>query len=696
MHVALLFPAATDPRSPHLSLASLAAALRRDGVRVTMRDLDVEGLHRTLAPERLQDAADTLRCRRHLTPEHERALAHADWLIEHITGEVGALQDEAAFLDPDRHHQARGAIDTALTLVSAASGRVQYTIRNADYAVDGVDATRLADLVEVTADPASNLFDDLYSDVIADLLCDRPDLVGISILNRQQVIPGLTLARRCHDEGLRVVLGGTVYAKFHDRLLGQPQFFEAFCDALVPYEGETALRGLVDAIDAGRRPNEWGDVPNVLSVDTSGRVVAGATYAEDTRALPTPDFEGLPLDAYLNPVPVLPILTGKGCYFNRCKFCDIPYINRIAKPYRMRDPEQIARDVATLHERHGARHFEITDETLSPNLLQRVADALDDHPGIEPRFVGYARFERGFTREACQRIHEMGVRKLFFGLESGNQTMLDHMDKGIEVEVARRVLADVTAAGIGVHVFSIVGFPEETEAQARDTLAFLLDESPNLGHPRNSFDIHPFGLDLRTEYGDHPERYGIELLAGDDGHTTPAEFPITLRGWRNTRGLSESDAAVLLDEFTAALNVHYRGARLYPDEQWPGYEEYAVVYGDHYDDMPFEWRLTLPDDGDAATFGLRWSDHVRIERVESGYAVRTFDGEVGVSEAALRLLGSARPVAPVDDHLDELVGGLAGSEDSEVRARQRLDVRMIVDELLAIRALWLRPPGSPA
>ncbi|ELB86676.1 radical SAM domain-containing protein, partial [Rhodococcus wratislaviensis IFP 2016] len=385
--------------------------------------------------------------------------------MDNTPAAFSSLRTSSDFLDPDRHNLARRTLAAGLSLVSAANRRVEYTIRGADYRVAGVDREKLGDLIEVTSSPRYNLFEDLYADVITDLLADRPDLVGISILNRQQIIPGLTLARRCREAGLVVVLGGTVYAKFHDQLTERVLFFDTFCDGLVPYEGETAMRALAETIENGRNPTQWGAIPNLLSVNANGDVVSGPTYAEDIRRLPTPDFDGLPLDAYLNPVRVLPILTGKGCYFNRCKFCDIPYINRITKPYRVREPQQIATDIATLHRRYGARHFEITDETLSPKLLTRVADALDDHPDIHPRFVGYARFEPGFTQEACQRIYEMGVRKLFFGLESGNQEMLNNMNKGIHVDVAHRVLRNCAEAGIGVHVFSIVGFPEESEVQ---------------------------------------------------------------------------------------------------------------------------------------------------------------------------------------------------------------------------------------
>ena len=86
-------------------------------------------------------------------------------------------------------------------------------------------------------------------------------------------------------------------------------------------------------------------MPNYLYLE-KGVVKVTPSRTEDVPSLPTPDFDGLPLDRYLSPAPVLPILTGKGCYFNRCKFCDIPYINHISKKaYRVRSAGQVVEDV---------------------------------------------------------------------------------------------------------------------------------------------------------------------------------------------------------------------------------------------------------------------------------------------------------------------------------------------------------------
>ncbi|MEO8304977.1 MAG: radical SAM protein [Betaproteobacteria bacterium] len=699
MHVALLFPPAADPRAPHLAIPSLAACLKRDGVRVTVRDLNLEGLLWSLQPDVLVEAERKARARLaqpDLTSRDRTqlldVLASAGTVMQGAGRALNTLRDSIKFYDPDEHHQARALVRSALALVSAQVPRVRYDISNAAYEVDGIDRTIMSDLVRVTADREANVFHEFWEErLFKPLACDRPDFVGVSILNGQQIIPGLTLARRLREHGHTVLIGGTVYAKFVKELLERPQFFEVFCDGIVPYEGESTFRALAAGANLRGAANS---IPNLIRLDAHKRPALGPTHVEDVDALPTPDFSLLPLDDYLSPLPVLPILTGKGCYFNRCKFCDIPHINRVApKAYRVRKPETIAADVANLHLAHGARHFVITDETLSPNLLMRLADAIEDRPDVqaaEPRFVGYARFEKGFTPEVCRRLFRMGLRKLFFGLESGSQATLDHMDKGVDVTVARDVLGHCVDAHIGVHVFSIVGFPQETESSARETLAFFVDNATLLDHPRNSFDIHPFGLDLRTAYYDDAATYGaiIDLPA-----LNATDFPISVKSWSNRDGLSQDDVANLISEFNTTLHTTFRGSRLYPEQHWPGFEEYAVLYADHFDTRPFNFRTALPSPGDPQRFHLAWASQARRGAAgEPEFRPWIPIGALSDDEVAQAVL-EPLPADPMD--VDTLLGSLAKrvSLPPERRSALRAALSDLIDRLLAERRLWFRPAG---
>jgi hypothetical protein len=477
-----------------------------------------------------------------------------------------------------------------------------------------------------------------------------PLLVGVTITNAQQIVPGLLLARRLKAAGHYTVIGGTVYTKFVDALASRPAFFETFCDGLVAYEGETALLELIAQLEGSR---DFSRVPNYLYLE-KGTVKVTPPRVEDVSSLPTPDFDGLPLDRYLSPAPVLPILTGKGCYFNRCKFCDIPYINHISKKaYRVRSAEQVVEDVRVLAERYGSRHFVITDEALSPRLLLELAEAFEGS-SVPPRaLVGYARLEPGFTRETCERLARMGIKKLFFGLESGSQVTMDHMDKGVRMSDVPVVLANCRAAGIAFHLFSMVGFPEETETLARETFQFFVDHVDIIDHPANSWDVHQFSLDERTPYFTDRDLYGITLLrATSDEH----DFPLSAeREWTKSRGLPHSRVTELIEEFYRVLRGVYSAYHDHTLHLWPGFEEYTMQYATHYASKRFDFRTGLPREGDPTVCRLRWSPSVRVgEVVDQEIAIETFNSGGTMNARLFEKLGARQGTsAEILDAIEE-------------------------------------------
>jgi hypothetical protein len=690
MTVTLIFPTGTDPRSPHLALPYLAATLRRAGLEVELLDLDLGGLLALLEPDVLARAGRQLRKKAAAAgPEHaawNRLLGLAESLPERAADALAALRHPVRFYDPNEFNSARETIGSCLDLVSAAAPTpLRYSICPVCYDVDGVDVQSLAGLIRVTADRDANLFADYWeASVFPKLQRQRPNLVGITITNRQQVIPGLTLARRLRERGHFVVLGGTVYTKFARQLATLPAFFEHFADGVIVYEGDTALPEVVGQLEGGR---DFARVPNFLYLNR-GQVHATHTHVEDVNALPAPDFAGLPLHDYLTPEPVLPILFGKGCYFNRCKFCDIPFINHVSpKAYRIRAPERVAADVLELRRRFGCRHFEFTDEALPPRLLAELAGFLAPHRDEDFCFVGYARLEPTFTPELCARLAGMGVKKLFFGLESGAQETLDHMDKGIRVADVPAVLRNCRDAGICVHIFSIIGFPEESEASARKTFQFFQDNVEVIDHPGNSFDIHPFGLELRTRYAEEAGQMLVQI----DPRVLAREFVIGVGDrWTNPRGLSPEQVEVLLGEFQPLLRRLYRRYHACPLHLWPGFEEFAVLYADRFGRRPFPYRTSLPDDADPRPYRLRWNPAALVEEQGDGkFRVCLSSGEVDLDRDTYQALGSRR-FRPVRALLAEYAG-----DDPGGRLGRAGLIREMIDGLIEQGLLQLEPYPDP-
>ncbi len=614
MTVALIFPPVVDPRAPHLALPSLAAYLRCRGVAVEMFDLNAHGMRYLLQPERLRRSAATLR--RALrgewsitTPEARLAL-YANKVVDSIEGALATLGDPQRFFDAHAFNSARQLVVAGLAIAAAArSPRLSCAIMPPGYEIEGIDPQRLADLIEVSARDDLNLFSEHWQEELFPALARlQPELVGITITNRQQVIPGLMLARALRRQGYFTVLGGTVFTKFANELASLPEFFAHFADAVNVYEGETALLALLEELRGGRR---LAHVPNLLYT-LNGRVHATATHVEDINALPTPDFAGLDLRAYLAPHPVLPILTGKGCYFNRCKFCDIPYINHVSrKAYRVRHEDRIAADVNTLADRFDCRHFVITDEALSPRLLVKLAAALEPSRHRNFSFTGYARLEAGFTPEVCRTLRDMGMRKLYFGLESADQATLDHMDKGTRADLAPQLLHNCAEAGINFHIFSIIGFPQEPETSAHTTCNFFLANRDIIDHPGNSFDIHPFGLELRTDYFDDRDRFDIRVDPG----ALDKDFVIGIERtqWDSPSAMDSATLKHLLeDEFYPKLREIYRRHHATAEPIWPGFEEYAALYCDHYAGREFPFYTSMPATAAGEQIELHWNPALAV------------------------------------------------------------------------------------
>jgi len=63
---------------------------------------------------------------------------------------------------------------------------------------------------------------------------------------------------------------------------------------------------------------------------------------------------------------------------------------------------------------------------------------------------------------------------LKLGLESGDQGVLNAMDKGIDLVLVSRVLSALAEAGIATYVYLLFGTPAETNIEARRTLEFAV------------------------------------------------------------------------------------------------------------------------------------------------------------------------------------------------------------------------------
>jgi radical SAM superfamily enzyme YgiQ (UPF0313 family) len=70
---------------------------------------------------------------------------------------------------------------------------------------------------------------------------------------------------------------------------------------------------------------------------------------------------------------------------------------------------------------------------------------------------------------------------LKLGLESGDQAVLDSLQKGIDLEEASSALKNLKKAGIATYVYLLFGTPPEGQTEARRTLEFVVRHHESIG-----------------------------------------------------------------------------------------------------------------------------------------------------------------------------------------------------------------------
>ncbi|GJQ22663.1 B12-binding domain-containing radical SAM protein [Candidatus Brocadia sapporoensis] len=525
MKVLLLFPPSWHPSQPYLSLPSLTAFLRQNGVSdVIQRDLNIELLDILLTEktcrEFYQKILDKLKyldrpgspCR-DIPGEQEKrqVLIHAVETIPAFAKKVepakNTLRSEG-FYDLKRYMESVSIINEALGMLSALYYPSSMTALNNDMRYS-VYSSR--EIFQALDDEEENIFLNLYQDyILASILEFSPKVLGISVTSTSQIIPGLTLAKliKDRDKGIHITIGGSVFTKLIENIKNVHGLF-SIVDSFIVFEGEHALLELIGQLDGKR---DFRKVPNLIYRDSNGVRVNEPFFAEDLNRLPTPDFDGLPLKLYYAPASILPVQTSRGCYYRKCAFCNLHLDHR---NFRLRRPELLLEDIHVLSQKYHTPYFFFTDESVPVNQLREISQGILKNQW-EIRWMGGVRFENALSRDVLEKMYESGCRKLVFGLESSNQRILDLMKKGINVDVVKRILGDCLKTGISFHLYVIIGFPTETEKEALETLDFVLNKD-YLNSPGFSCLPSLYGMEKDSPITQNPAAHGLRSIMAPSG-----------------------------------------------------------------------------------------------------------------------------------------------------------------------------------
>jgi radical SAM superfamily enzyme YgiQ (UPF0313 family) len=187
-----------------------------------------------------------------------------------------------------------------------------------------------------------------------------------------------------------------------------------------------------------------------------------------------PDYASFPLEDYFSPGPILPYSTSSGCYWSRCVFCPE---RAEGNPYLPIPAEEVISDLHVLVKRVKPILIHFLDNAISPSLMK----AISENPPAVP-WYGFARITHHLTDlDFCMALKRSGCVMLQLGLESGDQAVLDRMQKGVDLGEASLALKTLKKAGIATYVYLLFGTPWETLIEAQRTLEFAAKHHDEIG-----------------------------------------------------------------------------------------------------------------------------------------------------------------------------------------------------------------------
>jgi anaerobic magnesium-protoporphyrin IX monomethyl ester cyclase len=349
MNIKLVFPPSADPSLPHGALPLLGAILKREGVQnVSLRDLNLEAFDDMFSRSNLHEAINNFDHAisknkeshnfKNLRSKIEMAYSVSDEVINNIDEAREILRDKTRFYKPEELLFAKRIFYLCGVVLSAPYLDINFG--KYSYSTKPYDSF---EQIEVAIqDEESLLANYFHRTSIPSLIKDTSDVIGISVPYFSQLIPAFLLAKliRKADPSIHITMGGPVIT-WGKEVLKDDLRFSKWIDSFFIGEADKSLVYLVEALEGKRGLDK---VPNIVLYD-NGKVKNqfDSSHYVELDWLPTPDFSMLPLKRYFAPKRIICITPTRGCYFNKCAFCNYSFIK--LAPYRMRSPELIAKDI---------------------------------------------------------------------------------------------------------------------------------------------------------------------------------------------------------------------------------------------------------------------------------------------------------------------------------------------------------------
>ncbi|MDP2939644.1 MAG: radical SAM protein [Candidatus Omnitrophota bacterium] len=300
----------------------------------------------------------------------------------------------------------------------------------------------------------------------------QPDIVGITVCTA--TFSGVLKTAEIVKENFPhciIVVGGPHVSVQPEECISS----SANIDIAVIGEGEVIFAELLESI---YRKVGINGVPNIVYKE-GGKIVRTQgqhkTIDLDTLPFPARDLINMrlyhPAHGTYRRLPAANMITSRGCPF-RCTFCSSSIFGL---QYRVQSPFKTMQEIETLVNDYGIREVLFNDDvfTLDKKKTAELCELL-----LQKKL--------DFTWSCSTRVNlidppllnkmqKSGCFAVGYGIESGDENILEKIDKDSSLKDAKKAIQWTKEAGMETRAFYILGFPGETKQTIKRTIEFSLE-----------------------------------------------------------------------------------------------------------------------------------------------------------------------------------------------------------------------------
>jgi radical SAM superfamily enzyme YgiQ (UPF0313 family) len=306
----------------------------------------------------------------------------------------------------------------------------------------------------------------------------KPDLVVLEVSSASFNVDQ-TMIKSIHQNipNARIALCGIHMKMFEQSFMEE----HPYVDFVLKGEYEMTLLDLADHLRDGKN---YLNIPGA-GVRSGDQVVFNPNreLLKNLDDLPWPDRDFLPAEKYHDtpggiPTPSAQMIASRGCPF-QCIFCAWPQMMYDGNKYRVRSPEDIVSEMLHLRDKYGIKSAYFDDDTfnIGTKRMMKLGQEMIDREVNIP----WAAMGRADTTglEVLEKLHEAGLVAIKYGVESGDQEVIDKSGKNLKLSVVRDAVKKTKELGIDVHLTFTFGLPGETWETARKTIDLAIELDPD-------------------------------------------------------------------------------------------------------------------------------------------------------------------------------------------------------------------------